>query len=97
MGLALLLGLFALGVVIGLPVAFCLGVAAVVTIAFEGLPLVIAVQRLVSGISMFSLLAIPFFIFAGELMFHGGIASHDATSNECISKFSMVIGHAIFN
>ncbi|WP_425403869.1 TRAP transporter large permease [Hwanghaeella sp.] len=76
MGLALLLGLFALGVVIGLPVAFCLGVAAVVTIAFEGLPLVIAVQRLVSGISMFSLLAIPFFIFAGELMFHGGIAGH---------------------
>lgn len=76
MGLALLLGLFALGVVIGLPVAFCLGVAAVVTVAYEGLPLVIAVQRLVSGISMFSLLAIPFFIFAGELMFHGGIAAH---------------------
>ncbi|RVU38419.1 TRAP transporter large permease [Hwanghaeella grinnelliae] len=76
MGLALLLGLFALGVLIGLPVAFCLGVAAVITVAYEGLPLVIAVQRLVSGISMFSLLAIPFFIFAGELMFHGGIAGH---------------------
>lgn len=76
MGLALLLGLFALGVAMGLPVAFCLGVAAAVTVAYEALPMVIAVQRLVSGISMFSLLAIPFFIFAGELMFHGGIASH---------------------
>ena len=76
MGLALLLGLFALGVAMGLPVAFCLGVAAAVTVAYEALPLVIAVQRMVSGISMFSLLAIPFFIFAGELMFHGGIAGH---------------------
>ncbi len=76
MGLALLLGLFALGVATGLPVAFCLGVAAAVTVAYEALPLVIAVQRMVSGISMFSLLAIPFFIFAGELMFHGGIAGH---------------------
>ncbi|MEO1650006.1 MAG: TRAP transporter large permease, partial [Pseudomonadota bacterium] len=31
-------------------------------------------QRIVSGINVFSLMAIPFFIFAGELMFHGGIA-----------------------
>jgi len=31
-------------------------------------------QRIISGINVFSLLAIPFFIFAGELMFHGGIA-----------------------
>jgi tripartite ATP-independent transporter DctM subunit len=34
----------------------------------------IAFQRIISGISIFSLMAIPFFIFAGELMFHGGIA-----------------------
>jgi len=31
-------------------------------------------QRIISGINVFSLMAIPFFIFAGELMFHGGIA-----------------------
>jgi TRAP-type C4-dicarboxylate transport system permease large subunit len=41
---------------------------------FDGLALVIAFQRIVSGVNVFSLLAIPFFIFAGELMFHGGIA-----------------------
>jgi len=35
----------------------------------------IAFQRIVSGVSVFSLLAIPFFIFAGELMLHGGIAA----------------------
>ncbi|MEM8916475.1 MAG: TRAP transporter large permease, partial [Pseudomonadota bacterium] len=36
--------------------------------------LMIGFQRIVSGINVFSLMAIPFFIFAGELMFHGGIA-----------------------
>ena len=34
----------------------------------------IAFQRIIAGVNVFSLLAIPFFIFAGELMFHGGIA-----------------------
>ena len=75
MGLALLLGCFALFVVIGVPVAFALGAAALATFAFEGLPLLVGVKRIVSGISVFSLLAIPFFIFAGELMLFGGIAS----------------------
>jgi len=74
MGLVILLGLFAVCVVIGVPVAFALGIAAVATFMYEGLPLLIAFQRIVSGISVFSLLAIPFFIFAGELMLHGGIA-----------------------
>ncbi|MEH6633076.1 MAG: TRAP transporter large permease [Halopseudomonas aestusnigri] len=75
MGLAILLGLFALCIAIGVPVAYAIGVAAVATFAYEGLPLLIAFQRISSGISVFSLLAIPFFIFAGELMLHGGIAA----------------------
>ena len=74
MGLLILMGIFAFGVIIGLPVAFALGIGAVSAFYFEGLPLIIAFQRIVSGINVFSLLAIPFFIFAGELMFHGGIA-----------------------
>ncbi|THH36672.1 TRAP transporter large permease [Aliishimia ponticola] len=74
MGLLVLLGLFALCVVIGVPVAFALGVSAIAAFWFEGLPLMIGFQRIISGINVFSLMAIPFFIFAGELMFHGGIA-----------------------
>lgn len=74
MGLALLLGVFALCVAFGTPVAFALGIAAISAFWFEGLPLVVGFQRIISGINVFSLLAIPFFIFAGELMFHGGIA-----------------------
>lgn len=74
MGLFILLGIFAFCVVIGMPVAFALGVAAVSAFFYEGLPMMIAFQRIISGISIFALMAIPFFIFAGELMFHGGIA-----------------------
>jgi len=74
MGLLLLLGVFALCVIIGVPVAFALGISALVAFLHEGLPLLVVFQRIVSGINVYSLLAIPFFIFAGELMFHGGIA-----------------------
>ncbi|WP_116083426.1 TRAP transporter large permease [Tropicimonas sp. IMCC34011] len=75
MGLALLFGLFFLGLIAGMPVAFALGLATVGGFLYEGLPLFIAFQRILSGISVFSLLAIPFFIFAGELMMQGGIAA----------------------
>ena len=74
MGLMLLLGVFALCVIIGVPVAFALGIAALAAFFHEGLPLLVGFQRMVAGINVFSLMAIPFFIFAGELMFHGGIA-----------------------
>lgn len=74
MGLLVLLGLFAICVVIGVPVAFALGISAIAAFWYEGLPLMIGFQRIISGINVFSLMAIPFFIFAGELMFHGGIA-----------------------
>ena len=74
MGLMILIGLFATCVVVGVPVAFALGIAALAAIAYEGLPLLIGFPRLISGVNVFSLMAIPFFIFAGELMFHGGIA-----------------------
>lgn len=75
MGLSILFGIFFLGLIAGAPVAFAVGLAAVATFLYEGLPLFVAFQRILSGISVFSLLAIPFFIFAGELMLHGGIST----------------------
>ncbi len=74
MGILLLLGVFIFCVMIGAPVAFALGIAALSAFWFEGLPLFIGFQRIVSGINVYAFMAIPFFIFAGELMFHGGIA-----------------------
>ena len=57
MGLLIMMGIFAFGVVIGVPVAFALGIGAVSAFYFEGLPLIIAFQRIISGINVFSLLA----------------------------------------
>ena len=74
MGILVLLGIFAVCVLIGTPVAFALGISAIAAFWYEGLPMMIGFQRIVSGINVFALMAIPFFIFAGELMFHGGIA-----------------------
>jgi tripartite ATP-independent transporter DctM subunit len=59
---------------LGVPVAFAIGLSALCTLFYEGLPLAVGFQQMVSGMNIFSFLAIPFFILAGELMLHGGIA-----------------------
>lgn len=87
MGLAILLGVFALGVIIGAPVAFAMGIAAACAFWFEGFPMLITFQRATAGVSVFSLLAIPFFIFAGEIMLHGGIAQR------LVRLASALVGH----
>ena len=60
--------------ILGVPVAFSIGLSALATILYEGLPLAVIFQQMTSGMNAFSFLAIPFFIFAGELMLYGGIA-----------------------
>lgn len=74
MALTILAVAFLALLVLGVPVAFSIGLAAVSTILYEGLPLAVVFQRMAAGMNVFSFLAIPFFIFAGELMLHGGIA-----------------------
>lgn len=70
-----ILGLsFLLFLLLGVPVAFAIGLAAVCTILYEGLPVGVLFQQMMSGMNIFSFLAIPFFVFSGELMLHGGIA-----------------------
>ena len=74
MALTILCVSFAVLLLLGVPVAFAIGLSAVCTILWEGLPLAVVFQRMNAGMNIFSFLAIPFFIFAGELMLHGGIA-----------------------
>jgi C4-dicarboxylate transporter DctM subunit len=60
---------------LGVPIAFSLGVASVATLQFaSNLPLTLAAQRLFTGTDSFPLMAIPFFMLAGELMESGGIS-----------------------
>jgi len=65
---------FTVLLVIGVPVAFAIGLSSVATILAAGLPVAVVFQKMVGGMQVFSFLAIPFFIFAGELMLYGGIA-----------------------
>ncbi|MDR2588288.1 MAG: TRAP transporter large permease [Spirochaetales bacterium] len=60
---------------LNIPIAVCLGTAAIITIIFGiNVPLVITAQTMFNGINSFPLMAIPFFILAGNLMGEGGIS-----------------------
>jgi tripartite ATP-independent transporter DctM subunit len=61
-------------VLIGTPVAAALAVSTLVAALTLGLPEIALVQQMTSNLSSVSLLAIPLFIFAGELMLRGGIS-----------------------
>ncbi|MBA2962250.1 TRAP transporter large permease [Ramlibacter sp. CGMCC 1.13660] len=74
MPLLILSGSFFGLLLLGVPVAFSIGLSALGTLLYEGLPLAVGFQQMTSGMGAFSFLAIPFFIFAGELMLYGGIA-----------------------
>ena len=73
--------------VLGVPVAFAIGLSALCTILYEGLPLAVLFQQMMSGMNIFSFLAIPFFVFNGELMLHGGIA------DKIVAAARNMVGH----
>ncbi|MCH8466674.1 MAG: TRAP transporter large permease [Roseinatronobacter sp.] len=75
MNLAILLGVFLLGLAAGVPVAITLGVASLAYLYFAGIPFVVIPQKMYAGIDVFVLLCIPGFILAGNLMNSGGITS----------------------
>lgn len=72
--IVILIAVFALLLVIGAPVAFALALASLAAVAWEGMPLALVVQRMVAAADSFVLLAIPFFLLAGHLMAHSGMA-----------------------
>jgi tripartite ATP-independent transporter DctM subunit len=83
----ILFGVFGVLMVVGTPIAFSLGIASFATIVYLGRPPIVVFQQLNSGVSAFTLMAIPFFIFAGDLMMRGGIAAR------IIAFAGALIGH----
>ncbi|MFV0262315.1 MAG: TRAP transporter large permease [Kluyvera sp.] len=67
---------FTLGIMlaIGVPVAFAVGISAIIGAWYIDIPLEAVMIQLTNGVNKFSLLAIPFFILAGAIMAEGGIA-----------------------
>jgi tripartite ATP-independent transporter DctM subunit len=69
-----LLGSFFVLLMFGMPIAYALGIAALISAFYIGLPLAAVLLKVSDGVDEFALLAIPFFVFAGALMAEGGMA-----------------------
>lgn len=86
-GIIALFGSFAIFLALGVPISFAIGLSSVIALVAAnmvfGTPLPVALdestftlaQRMASGLDSFPLLAIPFFILAGNIMNSGGIAT----------------------
>jgi tripartite ATP-independent transporter DctM subunit len=73
-GVATLLSIFAVTVLLDMPIAFGLALASVAyLLIFESAPLMVAAQQLVAGLDSFTLLAIPLFLLAAQLMNSAGL------------------------
>lgn len=71
----ILFGLFTLLLMISVPIAISLGLASSVALLFSGkVSSSYVAQGLVTSIDSFPLMAVPFFILAGNLMSHGGLS-----------------------
>lgn len=83
-----LFGVFFILLLLSVPVGFAIGIATVITIvAFTPLSPLIIAQHSIAGVDSFPLLAIPFFMLAGNLMSSGGIAKR------LVDFFQSIIGN----
>lgn len=83
----ILFGVFAGLLLIGVPVAFSLLASTVITVIYLALPPIVVFQQLGSDITSVALLAIPLFVFTGELMLKGGL------SDRMIALAASLVGH----
>jgi tripartite ATP-independent transporter DctM subunit len=87
------LTLFALCIVIGIPIAFCLYFTSYSMLLAFKIPPMIMVQRLIAGMEKYALLCIPFFILAGSLMNAGGITQRLVHfANLLVGRFRGALG-----
>src|SRR5213594_863342 len=75
MDILVLLGSFALLCALAVPVAYALGLAALIAALYVDIPLEAVMLKISDGTDDFALLAIPFFVLAGAIMAEGGMAA----------------------
>ena len=84
----LLLGSFVVLIFMRVPIGFALGLSSIITTWYLDLPLMVVAQGIVRGIDVFVLLAVPFFIIAGEIMGAGGISARlVGLANALVGRF----------
>ncbi|UEM18587.1 TRAP transporter large permease [Skermanella mucosa] len=81
------LGILFICIVIGVPIAFALGLAAIVMMFIAGVSPAVMVEQAINGVNSFPLLAIPFFMLVGEIMSTGGIARRLVNFAEALVGF----------
>ena len=83
-------------ILIRIPIGFALIGASMLTILIDGrFPLIIVAERMTSGIGTFILLAVPFFVMAGQLMNTGGITQRIfAFANSAVGFITGGLAHA---
>ena len=85
MATIILLTVTLITLIMGIPIVFSIGIAAVLSLlVIGGIPLQFVPQRIYAGMDSFPLLCIPFFIVTGELMSHGKIT-------ERLLEFAIII------
>jgi C4-dicarboxylate transporter DctM subunit len=72
--ISLLFGSFFALLILGLPIAVAIGLTVLVVLYTFDIPLIVATQRMFAGTDSFPLVAIPFFILAGDLMAKGKVS-----------------------
>jgi len=86
--IGLMLVLFFVFMALGMPIAYCMGLAAILTVLADGqLPVLLLAQQFYDSLDNFSLLAVPLFILAGELMSVAGI------TERLVNMSRALIGH----
>lgn len=92
----ILFGSLAILLAIGVPIAISLGGATLITVIFLQVPLSVIGQRIFTGLDSISIMAIPFFVLAGNLMTKGGISRRLVNlSNSIIGNFRGGMGYAM--
>ena len=80
--------IFFILLMLSVPIGYAIGIATLITlISFSNIPITMIAQNAVAGVDSFPLLAIPFFMLAGNLMSSGGIAKR------LVDFFESIIGH----
>jgi tripartite ATP-independent transporter DctM subunit len=92
---AILLITFAIGLIVGLPVAITMGVSGLTAVLIDGrFPPLVVPQYLFNGISSFPLMAVPFFILAAEVMTASGLTgSLLRFANDLVGHIRGGLGH----
>ena len=76
-GIIILIVIFVILIAVGVPIAYSIGISGILTMVVSILPIpafTTLAQRMATALDSFALLAIPFFILAGQIMNRGGIA-----------------------